>query len=175
MIGAVHTAIATLRCTCNCTKKRALACASLTAPWFAGCNRTGFVICAYLIQRLGFAPQQALDAFAQVRPGGVNHQNYRQEILARYSAHSPVGGVTASPAIAPASAGVAAPDQAMTQRYLADAVAANCSTSGQSPTSKLVTSAPAALKDCAGTRCDEECPDNEDLDDFAALAAQQQG
>jgi hypothetical protein len=46
----------------------------------AGFNRTGFVVCAYLIQECGASVQGALDAFAAARPPGVKHEKFVVEV-----------------------------------------------------------------------------------------------
>jgi protein-tyrosine phosphatase len=48
-----------------------------------GFNRTGFVVCCYLIEELGLTPEAALKAFAKSRPPGVKHQDFVEELLAR--------------------------------------------------------------------------------------------
>lgn len=49
-----------------------------------GYNRTGFVVGTYLIEAMGYTPQKALDAFAKSRAPGVKHENFREELYARY-------------------------------------------------------------------------------------------
>eukprot|EP00056_Hartaetosiga_gracilis_P022067 m.28042 g.28042 ORF g.28042 m.28042 type:complete len:493 (-) comp9421_c0_seq1:357-1835(-) len=50
-----------------------------------GFNRTGFVICCYLVEECGYSPQQALDEFEMCRPPGIKHQHFKDELLTRYS------------------------------------------------------------------------------------------
>ena len=50
----------------------------------AGFNRTGFVVCCYLIELCGLTVDQALDAFATARPPGVRHEAFRNELHRRY-------------------------------------------------------------------------------------------
>jgi hypothetical protein len=61
---------------------------------FAGCNRTGFIVCAYLIERCGFTPEAAMAAFADARAGGINHDNFRAELRSRYGAAARPSGAT---------------------------------------------------------------------------------
>ena len=49
-----------------------------------GFNRTGFVLCCYLIQTLGMSAEQALDAFAAARAPGVKHERFREALRRRY-------------------------------------------------------------------------------------------
>ncbi|KAI6951311.1 hypothetical protein KC335_g500 [Hortaea werneckii] len=50
-----------------------------------GFNRTGFFIVAYLIERLGYPLQTALDEFAAKRPPGIKHDHFVNELWVRYS------------------------------------------------------------------------------------------
>lgn len=50
----------------------------------AGFNRTGFVVCSYLIEHCGLSVEQALASFARARPPGVKHEKFRDELHARY-------------------------------------------------------------------------------------------
>ena len=47
---------------------------------YAGFNRTGFVVCSYLIQALGMSVDEALAAFEEARPPGVKHEKFRAEL-----------------------------------------------------------------------------------------------
>lgn len=49
-----------------------------------GFNRTGFLICAYLIDRFDFSPEAAVAEFARVRPPGIYKQDYLRELFRRY-------------------------------------------------------------------------------------------
>ena len=49
-----------------------------------GFNRTGFVLCCYLIQALGMSAEQALEAFAAGREPGVKHERFREALRRRY-------------------------------------------------------------------------------------------
>ncbi|KAJ3175161.1 hypothetical protein HDU87_006396 [Geranomyces variabilis] len=55
-----------------------------------GKNRTGFVVCAYLIERNGCTVAQALAHFQEARPPGIKHIHFkespRDELYMRYSA-----------------------------------------------------------------------------------------
>lgn len=50
----------------------------------AGFNRTGFVVCSYLIEHCGLSVDQALQSFARSRPPGVKHEKFKNELHARY-------------------------------------------------------------------------------------------
>jgi hypothetical protein len=69
-------------------------------PPSAGFNRTGFVVCSYLVEHCGLTVQQALDAFAGSRPPGVKHEKFRDELRRRYcdwpTARSQSGGLLRS-------------------------------------------------------------------------------
>lgn len=62
-----------------------------------GFNRTGFVVCSYLVQALGMSVDEALAAFEEARPPGVKHERFVQELHRRFdnhrwgSGHSTVG------------------------------------------------------------------------------------
>ncbi|KAL3161159.1 hypothetical protein ABBQ38_009530 [Trebouxia sp. C0009 RCD-2024] len=66
-----------------------------------GFNRTGFVVCSYLVQALGMSVNEALAAFEQARPPGVKHQRFVNELHRRFDNHrwgsgfSTVGSETA--------------------------------------------------------------------------------
>ena len=49
-----------------------------------GFNRTGFFICAFLIERLGYRTNQALDEFKAHRPDGIKHEHFINALYARY-------------------------------------------------------------------------------------------
>ncbi len=53
---------------------------SLPHPQHAGFNRTGFVVCCYLIQHAGLTVDGALAAFAAARPPGVKHETFIAEL-----------------------------------------------------------------------------------------------
>jgi len=50
----------------------------------AGFNRTGFVVCSYLCESEGCSVATAMEAFAAVRPPGVKHIKFIDELYARY-------------------------------------------------------------------------------------------
>jgi len=47
-----------------------------------GINRTGFIICCYLVMRLGWKPEEALKAFEKSRGYPLEHQDYIEAVLA---------------------------------------------------------------------------------------------
>ncbi|KAJ5185189.1 Ribosomal protein S19e [Penicillium cf. griseofulvum] len=49
-----------------------------------GYNRTGFLICCYLIEHLGFAVQDAIDEFNRCRPPGIRHGHFIDTLFVRY-------------------------------------------------------------------------------------------
>lgn len=49
-----------------------------------GFNRTGFLICAYLIEKLNFSVVDAVKLFAACRPPGIYRQNIVNELYHRY-------------------------------------------------------------------------------------------
>ena len=51
-----------------------------------GFNRTGFFVCAYLIQREGYGVQQALDEFQRRRYPGIRHEHFVDTLFVRYCA-----------------------------------------------------------------------------------------
>ena len=70
-------------------------------PASAGFNRTGFVVCSYLVQALGMSVNEALAAFEEARPPGVKHERFVKELHRRFDTHrwgsgySTVGSETA--------------------------------------------------------------------------------
>lgn len=50
-----------------------------------GFNRTGFMICCYLIQVLNYSIAGAMDAFSESRPPGIKHEKFKQALEMRYS------------------------------------------------------------------------------------------
>lgn len=50
-----------------------------------GFNRTGFLICAYLVEKLDFSIDMAVALFAQCRPPGIYKQDYINELFKRYA------------------------------------------------------------------------------------------
>ncbi|KAF2458451.1 Alpha/Beta hydrolase protein [Lineolata rhizophorae] len=49
-----------------------------------GFNRTGFFIVSYLVERLGYGLQEALDEFATMRPPGIRHEHFVDTLFVRY-------------------------------------------------------------------------------------------
>ncbi|XP_041109642.1 mRNA-capping enzyme isoform X1 [Polyodon spathula] len=49
-----------------------------------GFNRTGFLICAYLIEKMDWSIEAAVAAFAQARPPGIYKGDYLKELFRRY-------------------------------------------------------------------------------------------
>ena len=49
-----------------------------------GFNRTGFFICAYLIEREGYSTEQATEEFRKRRPDGIKHEHFINTLFARY-------------------------------------------------------------------------------------------
>ncbi|EUC31679.1 hypothetical protein COCCADRAFT_38254 [Bipolaris zeicola 26-R-13] len=49
-----------------------------------GFNRTGFFLVSYLIERLGYKVEDALDAFQQARPPGIRHSHFIDALYVRY-------------------------------------------------------------------------------------------
>lgn len=51
-----------------------------------GYNRTGFLICAYLVERVkGYGVQRALDAFRVAKPPGIRHEHFVDALWVRYT------------------------------------------------------------------------------------------
>jgi hypothetical protein len=68
----------------NHTPHEELQCLSLLQN-HAGSNRTGSVICCYLIECPSPSPTAALQSYASSREGGIKHEEFREELLARYT------------------------------------------------------------------------------------------
>lgn len=49
-----------------------------------GYNRTGFLIVCYLIERLDFGVQDAIDEFNKCRPPGIRHEHFIDTLFVRY-------------------------------------------------------------------------------------------
>lgn len=49
-----------------------------------GFNRTGFFLCCYMIERLGFSIKKALIAFQDARAPGIKHSHFIDELYVRY-------------------------------------------------------------------------------------------
>jgi protein-tyrosine phosphatase len=50
-----------------------------------GYNRTGFFICAYLIEREGYDVERALEEFAKAKKPGIKHAHFVDALWARYT------------------------------------------------------------------------------------------
>lgn len=50
-----------------------------------GFNRTGLMICSYLIEDFHISVHEALKRFKDARPPGIKHQNYIDKLILRYS------------------------------------------------------------------------------------------
>ena len=53
-----------------------------------GFNRTGFMICSYLVEKLDLSIDAAIMMFAQARPPGIYKQDYINELFKRYDPSS---------------------------------------------------------------------------------------
>ncbi|XP_055338214.1 mRNA-capping enzyme-like [Paramacrobiotus metropolitanus] len=51
-----------------------------------GFNRTGFLICAYLVEVCDYSVEDAIEKFAQARPPGIYKEDYLQTLCRRYHA-----------------------------------------------------------------------------------------
>lgn len=49
-----------------------------------GQNRTGFLICCYLIEKLGWSVNEAIDAFEVSKPPGIKHVHFKNALHLRY-------------------------------------------------------------------------------------------
>lgn len=49
-----------------------------------GFNRTGFFLVSYLIERLGYRVEDAIDTFEQARPPGIRHSHFIDTLHVRY-------------------------------------------------------------------------------------------
>jgi len=50
-----------------------------------GYNRTGFMICSYLIEKLGVPVSESIRRFETARPPGIKHQHFKDELYLRYT------------------------------------------------------------------------------------------
>ncbi|RUS30410.1 hypothetical protein BC938DRAFT_479420 [Jimgerdemannia flammicorona] len=50
-----------------------------------GFNRTGFVICCYLIEEMAVSVPDAIKCFAAARPPGIRHTHFKDELYLRYA------------------------------------------------------------------------------------------
>lgn len=58
-----------------------------------GFNRTGFLICCYLIEREGWDVERAILEFQHVRAPGIKHQHFKDELRQRYGDGSAGKGI----------------------------------------------------------------------------------
>lgn len=49
-----------------------------------GFNRTGFLICCYLIERLGWTVEQAVEGFRVSKPPGIKHRHFIDALYVKY-------------------------------------------------------------------------------------------
>lgn len=49
-----------------------------------GFNRTGFLICCYLIERLGWSVKEAIDGYRAAKPPGIKHPHFIDALYVRY-------------------------------------------------------------------------------------------
>lgn len=49
-----------------------------------GFNRTGFLICCYLIEVLGWSVKEAVDGFKAAKPPGIKHPHFVDALFVRY-------------------------------------------------------------------------------------------
>ncbi|KAG7786967.1 hypothetical protein KL910_001297 [Ogataea haglerorum] len=49
-----------------------------------GQNRTGFFICCYLVEKLGWTVKEALAAFEAAKPPGIRHEHFKNALYLRY-------------------------------------------------------------------------------------------
>ncbi|KAG7884575.1 hypothetical protein KL938_001702 [Ogataea parapolymorpha] len=49
-----------------------------------GQNRTGFFICCYLVEKLGWTVKEALSAFEAAKPPGIRHEHFKNALYLRY-------------------------------------------------------------------------------------------
>lgn len=49
-----------------------------------GFNRTGFLICCYLIEKLGWSVQDAVEGFKNAKPPGIKHPHFIDALYVRY-------------------------------------------------------------------------------------------
>lgn len=60
-----------------------------------GYNRTGFFIASYLVEKLGYKVQDAIDEFAEKRAPGIRHEHFVNELFVRYSGLKRRGTISA--------------------------------------------------------------------------------
>lgn len=52
-----------------------------------GFNRTGFLICCYLVERLGWSVQEAVEGFKAAKPPGIKHPHFIDALYVRYESN----------------------------------------------------------------------------------------
>ncbi|KAI4766827.1 hypothetical protein E4T51_00205 [Aureobasidium sp. EXF-12344] len=52
-----------------------------------GFNRTGFFLVSYMVEKLGWRLQDALEEFAEKRAPGIRHEHFVNELFVRYMVH----------------------------------------------------------------------------------------
>lgn len=57
-----------------------------------GFNRTGFMICCYLVEEARLDVGEAIRRFARARPPGIKHQHFKDELYLRYAPRTVVDG-----------------------------------------------------------------------------------
>nr|XP_002130836.2 mRNA-capping enzyme-like [Ciona intestinalis] len=57
-----------------------------------GYNRTGFLICAYLVEKLDWSIEAAYSAFSEARPPGILKAHYIEELFERYGSKDDAPG-----------------------------------------------------------------------------------
>jgi mRNA-capping enzyme len=62
-----------------------------------GFNRTGFLICSYLVEKLDYSIDMAVSLFAESRPPGIYKQDYLNDLYARYADDDTVPKLVAPP------------------------------------------------------------------------------
>ncbi|ANB15679.1 hypothetical protein AWJ20_3317 [Sugiyamaella lignohabitans] len=58
--------------------------ATLAVHCHYGFNRTGFFLCSYMVERLGYSINEAVEAFSISRPPGIKHPHFIDELYVRY-------------------------------------------------------------------------------------------
>uniref|UniRef100_H2ZH28 mRNA-capping enzyme n=1 Tax=Ciona savignyi TaxID=51511 RepID=H2ZH28_CIOSA len=57
-----------------------------------GYNRTGFLICSYLVEKLDWSIEAAYSAFSEARPPGILKSHYIEELFSRYGSREDAPG-----------------------------------------------------------------------------------
>ena len=57
-----------------------------------GVNRTGYIVCRYMVERLGIDPSEAINAFSTARGHPIERQNYIDDLMTRkHNPHYVIG------------------------------------------------------------------------------------